>query len=123
VRSGLGVFVDVSLQVDGDDSGEGLAELHEWLRQEPELRGHVTPVAAEPKPGELGTITDLLSVAVGGGGALTVLTASLKSFFAQPRRSDVRITIRTADGRSMEIDAKRVKDVEALLAGTFDQSG
>ena len=111
--------MDVSLQVQGDDPDEGLPELQEWLRQEPGLRGKVTPVARDPKPGELGTITDLLSVAVSGGGALTVLAASLKAFFAQPRRSDVRITIKTADGRSVEIDAKRVKDVESLIAGTF----
>jgi hypothetical protein len=115
--------VDVRLSVEGDDPDEGLAELHEWLRQEPEFRGRVAPVVPDPQPGELGVITDLLSVAVGGGGALTVLAASLKAFFAQPRRSDVRITIRTPDGRSVEIDAKRVNDVEALVLNTFEQTG
>ncbi len=115
--------MDVSLVVDADDPDEGIAELYDWLRQEPEFRGRVTPVSREPRPGELGVLTDMLSVAVGGGGALTALATSLKAFFSQPRRSDVRITIRTPDGRSVEIDAKRVADVEALVLGTFEQAG
>lgn len=95
--------------------GEDLDELRDWLRQEPELRGRVSAVETPPKPGELGVVTDLLSVALGSGGAITVLAASLKAFFAQPRRSDLKVTIRTADGGSVTIDAKRVGDVEALL--------
>lgn len=101
--------------VEGDDD-EGLAELQDWLRQEPALRGKVKAVDGVPKPGELGIVTDLLSVALGSGGAITVLAASLKAFFAQPRRSDLKVTIRTADGGTVEIDAKRVADVESLLA-------
>lgn len=113
--------MDVSLLVEGDDPGEGLAELQDWLHQEPEFRGRLTPVALVPQLGELGAVADSLSVAVGGGGALTVLAASLKAFFAQPRRSDVRITIRAVDGRSVEVDARRVNDVEALVAGIIGQ--
>lgn len=113
--------MDVSLQVEGED----LADLQDWLRQEPELRGRVAMVAASPNPGELGTLADVLSVAVGGGGALTALAASLKSFLAQPRRSDVRIVVTAPDGRHVEIDAKRVADVDTLVTtalGRDDQA-
>ncbi|MGW6738100.1 effector-associated constant component EACC1 [Streptomyces sp. NPDC055013] len=107
--------IRLSLSVEGDDSDQGLAALYQWLGSEPELRGLVKG-SGTPRPGELGSLTDALIVAVGGGGALSVLAASLKAFLALPRRSDVRIVVRgTADGRTVEIDAKRVDDVEELV--------
>lgn len=114
--------MDLDLSVDGDDAAEGLAELQDWLRQEPEFRGRVTAVGRPPQPGELGVVTDLLSVAASSGGALSVLAASLKAFFAQPRRADLKVTITAPDGRKIEVDAKRVKDVDALLQQTIDQA-
>jgi hypothetical protein len=36
----------------------------------------------------------------------------LKVFLAQPRRSDVRIVVTWPDGRRVELDAKRVSDVD-----------
>jgi hypothetical protein len=109
--------VDLMLCVEGAGAEDGLEELQDWLRHEPEFRGRVTPVDRPPDPGELGTTIDLLSVALGSGGALSVLAASLKGFFAQMRRSDLRIIVKAPDGGSVEIDAKRVKDAEVLIAG------
>jgi len=111
--------VNVSLQVAGDNASDAAAELQAWLGYEPLLRGRITLAMRQPEVGELGSAMDLISVAVGAGGALTALAASLKTFFAQPRRSDVRITIRTEDGRSIEIDARRVNDVDKLVADTL----
>lgn len=68
-----------------------------------------------PVAGELGAAVEVLVAAVGSGGAVSVLAASLKAFLAQPRRSDVTIVLTAADGRRVEIDAKRVRDVEALV--------
>lgn len=112
-------LVSVWLSVEGDDPVEGLAELADWLGQESDLRGLVSPVPAVPGPGELGALTDTLVAAVGSGGAISILAASLKVFLAQPHRSDVRIVLRTADGRRVEVDAKRVGDVEALVRETL----
>jgi hypothetical protein len=112
----------VDLALISDDAGAGLEDLHEWLRQEPELRGRVAFVEHDLAPGELGSITDALSIAISGGGALSVLAASLKAFFAQPRRADLRITVRSGDGRSVEIDAKRIQDVEAVLRAVFGRA-
>lgn len=105
----------VSLQVADDDASDVAAELQAWLGYEPLLRGHITLVMRQPEADELGSAADLISVAVGAGGALSALATSLKTFFAQPRRSDVRITIQTEDGRIIEIDAKRVNDVDKLV--------
>jgi hypothetical protein len=71
-------------------------------------------------PANLGTLTDVLIVAAGSGGALSVLAASLKAFLLLPRRSDIRIVLSTEDGRRLEIDAKRVDDVETLVRRTLE---
>ncbi|QKW08373.1 hypothetical protein HUT18_20355 [Streptomyces sp. NA04227] len=98
------------------EPADGLAELSDWFAHEPELRGRVTADDEPPRPGELGSLTSVLVVAVGSGGVLSVLAASLKAFLALPRRSDVRIKVEgRPDGRTVEIDAKRVRDVEGLL--------
>jgi hypothetical protein len=107
--------VNVQLSVEGDEPAEGLAELSDWLRLEDELRGLVSSGRAVPQPGELGALSDVLIVAVGSGGALTVLATSLKVFLAQPRRSEVRIVVTAPDGHRTELDAKRVGHVDQLL--------
>jgi hypothetical protein len=115
--------VSLQLSVEGDEPVEGLADLSDWLRQESELRGLVSYGDAVPKPGELGALSDVLMVAVGSGGTLSVLATSLKVFLAQPRRSDVRIVVTAPDGRRVELDAKRVDDVELLLRQTLGGAG
>ena len=105
----------VTLSVVGQDPAEDLADLTDWLTQEPELRGLVSAIPAAAKVGELGVLSDALVVAVGGGGTVSVLAASLKALLAQPRRSDVKIVIANTDGRRVEIDARRIPDVEALV--------
>jgi hypothetical protein len=77
----------------------------------------------QPRPGQLGAVSETLVVALGSGGAITVLVSTLagalKTWLSLPRRSDVKIRIRRADGNSVEIDAKRVKagdvDIEAAI--------
>lgn len=110
------------LSVEGDDPAEGFEQLSDWLRHEDELRGEVTPEVVVPGPGELGALTDVLVAALSSGGAVSVLAASLKAFLSQPRRSDVRIVLRTADGKRVEVDAKRVNDVEALVRQALGQA-
>ena len=113
----------VRLSVEGDEPVEGLAELSDWLHLESELRGLVSPGDALPGPGALGALSDLLMVAVGSGGTLSVLAASLKVFLAQPRRSDVRIVVTSPDERRVELGAKRVGDVEQLLRQVLSEAG
>ncbi|WP_046722558.1 effector-associated constant component EACC1 [Streptomyces xiamenensis] len=105
----------VRLLVEGEEPVDGLIDLSDWLRAEPELRGMVALSTAVPSPGELGGLSDALVIAVSSGGALTVLAASLRAFLAQPRRSDIRIVVHGPEGHRVEVDAKRVGDVEALL--------
>jgi hypothetical protein len=106
--------MDVRLKLEQTDSQE-LGELRDWLRTEPELRGRVTIQDEQPRPGQMGAIGDMLVVAAGSGGALSVLFASLKAWFAQPKRSDVRIEMQTADGRKIVLTAERVSRPEELV--------
>lgn len=107
--------MSVLLSVEGDDPVGGLEELSDWLGRESELRGLISPVNRGLAPDELGALADALVAAVGSGGALSVLAASLKAFLTLPRRSDVRIVLSAPDGRRVEVDAKRVGNVEALI--------
>jgi hypothetical protein len=115
--------VDVLLGVEGEELDAGLEELADWLSGEPELRGLVRPAEEIPQDGELGVLSDTLVVALGSGGAVSVLASSLKAFFALPRRSDVRVSICGPDGRRVEIDAQRVGDVEALVREVLGRDG
>jgi hypothetical protein len=119
----LGFTVNLWLSVEGDDPVTDLEDLSSWLRRERELRGQVQFAEQGPGPGELGSMATVLSVALGAGGALSVLAASLQAWFSQPRRSDVRVEIRGEDGRTVVIDAKRMADAEAFILSILDKVG
>lgn len=108
----------MELFIDCRGNGEVLEELASWLAQESELRGRVTRRNGPPSPGTLGA-SDLLVVAMESGGVLSVLAASLKAFLSLPRRSDISIVLKSKDGTSLEIDAKRVSNPELLIRETF----
>ncbi|MFF8775374.1 hypothetical protein [Kitasatospora sp. NPDC015120] len=108
--------MDVHISVTGGETVAEAESLTDWLRGEPGLRGVVLTGRA-PRPGEMGAVLDTVSVALGAGGGLSVLASSLRAWFAQPRRSDVRLRIRRPGGATVELDAKRVHagELEALL--------
>ncbi|MFB6893813.1 hypothetical protein ACFCX4_31355 [Kitasatospora sp. NPDC056327] len=108
--------MDVHISVTGGETVAEAESLTDWLRGAPEL-GRVTLSGRPPAPGEMGAVLDTVSVGLGAGGGLSVLAASLRTWFAQPRRSDVRLKIRRPGGETVEIDAKRVRagELEAIL--------
>ena len=115
------VVVEVRLSVLGADAVSGLEELTSWLRQEPDLRGRLKPAVEAPALGELGATVDVLVAALGTGGAVSALAASLRGFLSQPRRSDIRIAVQGPDGQRVELEAKRVTDVEGLVRLVLEQ--
>lgn len=108
----------------GDGDTDELESLGVWLRGERGLAGRVKLAGAKPREGELGALSDAFVVAVGSGGAISVLAAALKTWLSLPRRSDVHIRIHRDDGASVEIDAKRVAagliDVESVIRQTLN---
>ncbi|MEV7232193.1 hypothetical protein AB0M79_35085 [Polymorphospora sp. NPDC051019] len=81
-----------------------LLSLGRWLADEAELRGHVTTRHGSPSEGEMGTVTDVLIVAVASGGALTVLSGSIATWLRQ-KKSDISVEIAYPDGRVQRITA------------------
>lgn len=100
--------------------------LYDWLVTEPDLRSRVTLDKRPPAPGELGLGADALTIAVGSGGALSVLAGALGAWLFQVRDRGVRIEIhekRNGD-RSIVLDTRNTKaaDVERMLRSLTDGS-
>ncbi|MER5528342.1 hypothetical protein ABT075_27770 [Streptomyces sp. NPDC002677] len=97
--------------------------LTDWLSGEPALAGKVRLTGGAPAEGRLGVPLDTVSVLLGAGGPLTVLASCLRAWITQPRRSDVKLSVRHEHGPAVEIDAKRVsrEDVEQLLRQALEE--
>jgi Effector Associated Constant Component 1 len=111
VKKGLGV--DVAIMVDSQDPLD-LPDLFAWLGREEELRGKVRLQDRPLVPGEMGTLPDLIAVAIGSGGVASVLAGSLSTWLAQ-RKSDITLKVTGPDGRIVELKAQRVGEANALL--------
>lgn len=104
----------VEITVDGAAGEIELRSLHDWLLQEPGLRGSkVSRPVPIPSPGEMGALSDVLIVALGAGGAGTVLAGAVSAWL-RTRVSAFTLRIRTA-GREIEVETTNLDDVEALI--------
>ncbi|MGY0059853.1 effector-associated constant component EACC1 [Streptomyces sp. LZ34] len=91
-----------------------LERLREWLRNEPELRGRVTPLRSRPGSEEMsGGVVEALVLAVGSG-TVGVLARSLPIWLKQ-QRSQVEIEISSADGEKVRVKADNIQDAESLI--------
>jgi hypothetical protein len=106
--------VECWLTLDGDSDGREFAALTDWLRHEDELRGAVKPRPSIPRPDEMGSLWEVLVVAVGGTGALTVLARSLEAYLRQPRRANVVLKIVDVAGRKVTLSATNIRSVQEL---------
>ncbi|WUD70317.1 hypothetical protein OG937_45745 [Streptomyces sp. NBC_00510] len=112
--------MDAVIAIKGADEVGELAALAGWLRAERELQGAVQLVRKDIAEGELGSGLDVVSVAVGSGGVGVALAQSLVAWL-RTRRSDVKVTV-TANGRTVEVDARRVSDPTALITRVLDSN-
>ena len=104
--------MDAQIQIVGGTDGD-LAALGEWLQGEDELRGRIRTVHGAIGETELGPVVELLTVALGAGGAGTVLASSLKTWLVT-RRTTAKIIVKSA-GRSVTLDIQNADDVAPLL--------
>jgi hypothetical protein len=100
------------VRIVGGSDGE-LAALYEWLQGEDELRGRIRAVHGPIGETELGPAVELLTVALGAGGAGTVLASSLKTWLLT-RRTTAKIVVKSA-GRSVTVDVENAGDIAQLL--------
>jgi hypothetical protein len=103
--------MDATISLSGQP--DDLTSLLTWLRDEDELRGHVTRRVAPIQRGDMGAVTDALTVMVGSGGAVTVLLGSI-AVWLKNRRSDVTVHLSLGD-RKIQVDGKRIKSDPASL--------
>jgi len=104
--------MDVQIRI-ADSDYEDSAALYEWLQSEPEFRGRVRAIPATIKENDLGPVIELLTVALGSGGAGTILASSLKTWL-RTRQTTAKITVESA-GRSITLDVQTVGEVSQLL--------
>ncbi|MBP2328819.1 hypothetical protein JOF56_009204 [Kibdelosporangium banguiense] len=116
----LSILVKTTSSPDDD-----LRDLRDWLIGEDEFRGRIELRQAPPPSGAMGTITDVLQVGLGPGGALAALTSAVIVWL---RHRSGKITIKvTKDGESVELAADHVRHLDpqaiqalaAQVAGTL----
>jgi Effector Associated Constant Component 1 len=103
-----------------------LQELAQWLEQYEGLAGRVTAPPGERRPGQLGPGLDALAIAVGSGGALTVLARGLvawASSYRSQRGSDVYVHASRPGGAELTVVLRNVTDAEAVLKQALEQAG
>ncbi|MFB8203130.1 effector-associated constant component EACC1 [Kitasatospora purpeofusca] len=113
--------MDARIAIAGGDP-EDLPSLYEWLVGEDELRGLVRISQRPIGQTELGSAVDLLTVALGAGGAGSVLSSALITWL-RARRTSAKVTVE-AEGRSVTLEIETLRDVSALLEqvlGTDDR--
>ncbi|GGZ07005.1 hypothetical protein CP967_01240 [Streptomyces nitrosporeus] len=116
--------MNVTVTITGDGAADELRSLHEWLIVEEELRGRVRLVEAPPPPGTLGTVPEMLTIALAPGGVTAVL-ASAAIAWMRHRTGEVTCKLTRPDGTSMEVRAQRVRstdmaEVRELVDGLAD---
>ncbi|MCX5358481.1 hypothetical protein OG864_07215 [Streptomyces sp. NBC_00124] len=104
--------MEAQIRVYGVDGQKQLESLDSWLRLDPNFRG-CTRLVGSPSDGDLGTGIELLTVAIGSGGVISVLVAALSTWLQQPRKPDIVLKVVGSTGVTVEIDAKRTTPEEA----------
>ena len=102
------------------DQPDDLTSLLAWLRDEDDLRGHVSRRTAPIQRGDMGAVTDSLTVMLGSGGAVTVLVSSI-AVWLKTRRSDVTVHLTLGD-RTIQVDGKRIKSNPETLNALIQQA-
>jgi Effector Associated Constant Component 1 len=104
----------VEIDVSGQQGEQQLRSLHDWLRNDPQLRfSRVTKPPPRIEPGHMGGVSDVLMIALGSGGAGVALVASLTAWL-QTRVTNLTVRISTAAGK-VEVKATTSQDPAKLL--------
>lgn len=111
MSTGGAVIVQIGLI--GDEAGDELRRLEQWLREDEDLRKvTITAQNAAMERGDMGPVLDALQVLLEPQGVLTALAASVGTW-AGVRRRSVRIRVRSGE-KEVEIDASRLRDPDDI---------
>jgi hypothetical protein len=109
--------LESTIELQSSGLSDDLISLAGWLRRERILQGHVQLRRRPMDDVELGAAFDLIAVAIGSGGAATVLAGSLSTWLQH--RSKVSIKI-TKDGQTLEIEARNIQNAQDLIQRFLD---
>jgi Effector Associated Constant Component 1 len=101
--------MDLAIRVPDQD----VESLVRWLDGEAQLRGRVSARMAAPGPGEMGAGTEALIVALGSGGAVSVLIGSLSGWLRT--RPPTTIEIEDGSGHRISISSDSMEHAQAAL--------
>jgi hypothetical protein len=104
--------VNAVVTAEGPAVADQLRSLHAWLADVQELRGTVELAESPPPSGALGPVLDALAVALGPAGAVTAFATATIAWL-RTRPGEVRIKVTHADGRSLELTATNVANLDA----------
>ncbi|MFY1599451.1 effector-associated constant component EACC1 [Micromonospora sp. WMMD737] len=94
-----------------------LHSLFSWLQRTDELRGRVRTLPRQPGPHEMGGAVEMVSVALGSGGAGAVLVGALTTWL-QTRRARISVEFVVDEAgetlRRVEVEASNAASVKEL---------
>ncbi|MFF3951539.1 hypothetical protein ACFYYN_43160 [Streptomyces sp. NPDC001902] len=114
--------MDVRIRLSGDTAAAELVELANWLSREDDFRGRVSAAQPLVRAGQMGSVADVLIVALGAQGVGTVLAASLSTWIRH-RRPSADIEVTGADGRGVRVSVRGCteREIEVLLRQALER--
>lgn len=93
----------IEIRMSGQDAGDELVSLCDWLRDDDDLRGHarILLIGDRPRPEEMGSAFDVIQLVVDGGFQALNFAVAYATWRAT-RRSHPRVTI-THEGTSVNL--------------------
>ncbi|WP_327149742.1 effector-associated constant component EACC1 [Nocardia sp. NBC_01329] len=115
---------DGQLLIHTDGGPDTAAQLLDWLYDDDSLRGRARFQGTPGREGEMGAVSEVVTIALGSGATVGIVTALARSLttWLTHRRSDVTVTVTRADGSSVEFNGSRV-DATDVLRGIRDLTG
>ncbi|MEU0840384.1 hypothetical protein ABZ370_13060 [Streptomyces sp. NPDC005962] len=113
--------VEAHIRTASANERKHLESLESWLRLDSNFQ-RKTRLSGTLAEDDLGAAVELLAVAIGGGGVISVLATSLSAWLQQPRKSDITLKVTGPSGTTVEIDAKRAtpQEVNELLGRALE---
>jgi Effector Associated Constant Component 1 len=96
------------LQLTGSDDPAETRELEAFLTSDPDLQRWVTRRVDPPEPGTMGSVSDVLVVALGQGGTVTILAGVLIAWIRR-HRGKISIHARCSCGKEITVSADRIR--------------
>ncbi|MFE0256011.1 hypothetical protein [Streptomyces sp. NPDC059010] len=105
--------VTLAVEAESGDHTGAMDELHDWLRQDPELRGRVRrePPASAPA-GAMGAWSELVTLLLAPGGPTAAVGAAVVVWL-QNRRGNLTVTINQPDGTQVVVSSEKVRGLTA----------